>query len=174
MMQKIKVHSPFSCKCRYSLDRQSKIDGPGALERKPYVPLNRWDRRLHWYCPLIALLILHWDQPNHQAAFSMTLNSLYENKPSKDKTPLIEEETGTITPVETSTTRTPWWAHINKRRKRPTPMPPKTNQAKGATTVKSPKPHKDPQLSPKTEAVKYSQEVPAHIRFLSLSLFYNH
>ena len=104
----------------------------------------------------------------------MTLNSLYENKPSKDKTPLIEEETGTITPVETSTTRTPWWAHINKRRKRPTPMPAKTNQAQGTTTVKSPKPLKDPQLSPKIEAVKYSQEVPAHIRFLSLPLFFNH
>ena len=102
----------------------------------------------------------------------MTLNSLYENKPSKDKT--SEEETVTITPVETSTTRTPWWAHINKRRKRPTPMPAKTNQAQGTTTVKSPKPLKDPQLSPKIEAVKYSQEVPAHIRFLSLSLFYNH
>ena len=29
--------------CRYSLDRQSKIDGSGGLERKQYVPLNRWD-----------------------------------------------------------------------------------------------------------------------------------
>ena len=78
--------------------------------------------------------------------FSMTLNSLYENKPSKDKSPITEEETGTITPMETSTTKMPWWAHINKRRKRP-----------------SPKPHKSPQ----PEAVKYSQEVPDHIRCYS-------
>ena len=81
--------------------------------------------------------------------FSMTLNSLYENKPSKDKSPITEEETGTITPMETSTTKMPWWAHINKRRKRPSPMPPK--------------PHKSSQ----SEAVKYSQEVPDHIRCYS-------
>ena len=81
--------------------------------------------------------------------FSMTLNSLYENKPSKDKSPITEEETGTIAPMEASTTKMPWWAHINKRRKRPSPMPPK--------------PHKSAQ----SEAVKYSQEVPDHIRCYS-------
>ena len=65
MFQKSKCILLFSC--RYSLDRQSKIDGPGALERKPYVPLNRWACTLHWYWPEIALLTLHWDQPNNQA-----------------------------------------------------------------------------------------------------------
>ena len=87
--------------------------------------------------------------------FSMTLNSLYENKPSKDKSPITEEETGTITPMEASTTKMPWWAHINKRRKRPSPMPPK--------------PHKSSQ----SEAVKYSQEVPDHIRCYILLDFAN-
>ena len=87
--------------------------------------------------------------------FSMTLNSLYENKPSKEKSPITEEETGTITPMETSTTKMPWWAHINKRRKRPSPMPPK--------------PHKSAQ----SEAVKYSQEVPDHIRCYMLLNFVN-
>ena len=80
----------------------------------------------------------------------MTLNSLYENKPSKEKSPITEEETGTMTPMET--TKMPWWAHINKRRKRPSPMPPK--------------PHKSSShLSAQSEAVKYSQEIPDHIRW---------
>ena len=83
----------------------------------------------------------------------MTLNSLYENKPSKEKSPITEEETGTMTPMETSkTTKMPWWAHINKRRKRPSPMPPK--------------PHKSSShLSAQSEAVKYSQEIPDYIRW---------
>ena len=108
----------------------------------------------------------HWTgaiRPNHlfgatffmitPLSFSMTLNSLYENKPSKEKSPITdEEETGTMTPMETTkTTKMPWWAHINKRRRRPSPMPPK--------------PHKSSQ----SEAVKYSQEVPDHIRCYTCS-----